>query len=494
MIIGNIHIKNKYLWITGVVIIVIILLLIINWIINSAFIDISVVNGKSGGYNYSFLNQSSNQSSEVKTNESNIKQLVDSGEYEVLAKQADTSFYAIVKANKFLSSTYLDANLKPENFRSFIGNNPGECMSYVNNVLVSFGCNELLANARVHIPATPSLPTYTITTRGQGPAGYNEGIFETKEGSFALSQIPQSSEFGQTQILYQLGNNFNNINGFRLTSLNPSTRYNSIPYKNGFIAYNQTFSELQYFPTSKDQSTNIAGVVPDSSNTPISLDVRDNTILTSYSKDNKTTLYLNTDNQVKTIGVDKHYSNINFCEKKYICMLNDKTLDIYLLDNNQVQYQYSVNNVESFVNLISGLYIANNYGVLKLDIQPRTGYLSYSYGEYKFNGIVPSTSNTSYVLNLTNQNNNKVALLINPNKENTNNIDKKILVLQKDPNIRSLSIYGNFITVVPNIPRSNQANGQFDPIKVKEINQKIQKLINESGINLDIYKFNSTIK
>lgn len=492
MTIGNINVKNKYVWITGVVIVVIILLLVINWIINSAFIDITVINSKTGEYKYSFLNQSGNKSNEVKTNKDNIKQLVGSGNYEVLTQQSDNSFFTIVKTNNFLSSIYIDATLKPQNYRTFVGNNPDQCMSYVNNVLVSYGCDSLLANARVHIPATATLPTYTSTTRGQGPAGYYEGIFDTKNGSFALSQIPQSSEFGQTHILNRLGDNFKAVDSINITKLNPSTRYFSKPFKNGFIAYDSRFSEIQYFPEVSDKSNNITGIIPDGSYSPISLDTQNESVLTSYAKKSQTIIYINTNNNIITINIDKPYSKIIYCGERYLCMKNNNKMDVYLLNNNKADFQYSVVNISDMLNLKSGFFFTNNDGVINFNLESRSGYLSYYFGDYKFNSIIATSSNLAYVLNVTNTKGNKVALLVDPAKENNNNIDKKILDLQNNQYIKALSIYGNYITIVPNIPQSSGKN--FDQTKVNEINQKIQQSINSSNIDQKQYTINFTIK
>jgi len=494
MTIGNISIKNKYIWIVVIVIVVIFAIAILNWIINSSFIEISITNGKSGDYKYNFLSHSSNKNTEVVTNNSLVKQLLPTDSYNVTVQQDYQSFFSVVKTDRFLGNTYIESKLTPENKREFVGNNPGQCMSYVTKVLVTYNCEGLLSNALVHIPATPTLPTYSTTTRGQGPAGYYEGIFETKDGSFALSHIPNSSELGQTHMLNKLGNNFTSVEAINITNLNPSTRYSASKYKDGFIAYNQSFTDIQYFPTPKDQSSNITGVSLDSSYTPISLDTNNNTVITSYNKSNTTYVYFNNSGTVNSTKVDKPYSRVSYCKDNYLCMTNNKMLDIYRINNNQLDYQYSISGVEETVSVDNDLIIANEFGLVKFNIENRSGYLAYSFGSYKYNSISKSTSGNQFVVNVTNPQGNKVALLINPNENNNDNIDKKIAELQKDPNIRTVSIYKNYITIVPNIPASTQPNSQFDQSKVKDINQQINNRINSLGINQKEYTINYTIR
>lgn len=496
MTIGNIQIKNKYIFITIIVVAIVITVALLSWLINSSFIEVKVTNGESGSYKYSFLNQTSNKNIEVVTNSSQIKQLVPTDSYNVTIQQKNSSFISVVKTDKLLANTYIETKLYPENKREFIGNNPSQCMSYVNSVLVTFGCNDLLANALVHVPATKSLPTYSTTTRGQGPAGYYEGIFETKGGSFALSHIPMSSENGQTHILNKLGNNFTSVESINITNLNPTTRYSTINYKGGFIAYDQSFKEIQYFPSFNNQSTNITGVSLDSSYTPISLDVNKDTILTTYSKDKQTYLYFNNSGNINSTNVDKKYTKVIYCGETYLCMTNDKILDIYKINNNQLDYQYSINNVIDMLNINNSLVFVNDVGVVKFDIVNRNGYFAYSFGIYKYNSIASTTSNNQFVLNVSNPQGNRVALLINPLESNSDNIDKKIAELQKDPNIKTVSIYKNFITIVPIIPTftNNLGMTEFDSSKTKEINQQISDSITRVGINQKDYIINYTIR
>lgn len=495
MTIGNIHIKNKYIWITTIAAVVITVILLLNWIINSSFIEVNITNGGSGSYKYSFLNQASNKNTEVITNNSQIKQLLPTNSYNFTVQQNYNSYFTVVKTDNFLANTYIENNLLPENKREFVGNNPSECMSYVNNVLVSFGCNDLLANALVHIPATSTIPTYTTTTRGMGPAGYYEGILTTNEGSFSLSHIPISSENGQTHLINMLGNNFTSTSTINITVLNPELRYKATNYKTGFIAYNQNFSEIQYFPSIKNQATNIAGVIPDSSYNPISLDVNNETIMTSYAKDNSSFIYFNRQGNINSIQVSKPYNNVLYCGDVYLCMVNNKILDIYQLTDNQLSYLYSVNNVDGLVNINKQLMIVNEFGVVKFNITSKDGYLVYSFGGYKYNSLVSTTNNQQFVLNLTNPKGNKVALLVNPSEVNNDNIDKKVAELQNNPNVKTVSIYKNYITIVPNIPADfNGPKNILDPTKVSQLNQQITNTIKEVGIDTNIYKVNFTVK
>lgn len=501
MTIGNIQIKNKYIWITIGVVGSIIVLLLINWLINSSFIEVNITNGESGSYKYNFLNQSSNKNTEIVSNNPQTKQLLPTNSYSVLIQQNYRSFFSVVKTGKFLANTYIEDKLVPENKREFIGNNPGQCMSYVNSVLVTFGCNDLLENALVHIPATPNLPTYSTTTRGKGPAGYYEGIFETKDGSFALSHIPNSEEYGQTHILNKLGANFQSIEAINISTLNPSIRYSAVKFKNGFIAFNDSFSDIQYFPDTKNQSSNITGVYPDPSYTPLNLDTNSETIMTSYSKNNKTYMFFNNNGIITSITVNKKYSTVSYCGEKYLCMINNKLLDIYKINKNQLDYMYSINGVKNIINIGNDIYFANNLGIVKFNIEKRSGYITYSFGEYRYNSMIKTADGSRVVISVTNPSNNRVALLINPLDNNNDNIDKKIISLIKSGDIKNLSIYKNYISIVPNITpnnaSSNITNNQvitLDQNKIDLINKNIKKMIVDSGIDQNMYKINFTIK
>ncbi len=498
MTIGNIQIKNKYLWMALIIVVVVILIGVINWIANTSIIEVEVKNPQDG---YEITNTFTNQiDKKVTTNNSkatSIQQLLPSSTYESLTEQNFQSFFTISETEGFLNNTFVEAILKNENKRDFVGNNPQDCMHYVNEVLVTLKCGDLLANASVHVAATPTLPTFVTTTRGQGPAGFDEGVFQTKDGSFSLSQTPNSSENGQTHILNKLGDNFKSTQVVIITNnnLNRSTKYKSNPYKTGFIAYNSNFTEVMYFPGFSNKAENIANSNPQNVNNPISLDVKNETILTSYKGNENSLVYLNTNGALEAFTVNKAYSQIMFCGEKYFCMINDGQLDIYELVNNRFIFQFSIVDVKAVHQTSTALLVINNYGVLNLNIPQKSGYLAYSFGEYKFNSSAKTTNNNSIIINLTNPSRDRVALLINPLAENSDNIDKKVINIENDKNIKTFSIYKNYITIVPDIPKdANTKNNTFDTSRVESINQQITKYLQDSGINLREYKINFTVR
>lgn len=498
MTIRNIHIENKIIWIVGCIIASIILIASLIWIFNTSIIEINTKNGSSSGeYKYNFLNQIDSKLQTTNSKSPNSEYWMQASTYEVLARQDYKSYLSIIYTNGFFSRSLIEATLKPENRREFVGNNPQQCMSYVREVLVTLECGGLLANAQVHMPATKNLPTFTTTTRGQGPAGYDEGIFQTKDGSFALSHIPNSSENGQTHLLNKLGDNFKSVDVINITNnnLNRSSRYKSVPYKGGFIAYNSNFTEVMYFPGFINQAENIANTNPQNANNPISLDVKNETILTSYQGNNNSLIYLKNNKNLEAYTVNTAYNQISFCGEKYFCMLKDSKLDIYELVNKKFNYLFSVLNVKALHQTNSALLLVNDFGIINLNIPQKNGYLAYSFGDYKYNSSIKTTDNSRLVVNITNPNSSKVALLINPLEENSDNIDKKVVGIENNKDIKTFSIYKNYITVVPNIPADfNTSNNTFDSAKVSQFNQEIISYIKSTGIDLSKYDLHFTIK
>ncbi len=493
MVVGSIEIKNKYIWIVAGILAGIILIFLLLWLINSSFIEVKITNGQNGEYSYSFLNQSSNKTVLNKTSSNPVKQLLPTSSYEVLAQQDYKSFFGVVKTQHLLANSYIEASLLPENYREFVGNNPQDCMNYINSQLISYSCDGVLANALVHMPATSNTPTYVTTTKGQGPAGYDEGFLTTSEGTFVLSQLPVFSENGAKQVLYRVGKNFVSSEVIFMPQLDDSIRYKSLPYKTGFIVFTPNFDQILYYPSIKSQGANITVTKVNSADTnPISLDIKDDSILTSYtnkvsnsSKTQQTKVFINTNSEVQTYTLNKSYSKVSFCGQSMLCMLNNSVVDVYNINSDQITYNYSLNNVVAMQNTNSGFLIVNSVGVVNIDVNNKVGFISYTLGGYKFNNIVPAQ--IGYIVSLTNTKGNKVALYIDQTKTNNTNIDKKVLELLTLSEISNISIYGNYLTIVPNLPTTENARGQtvVDTSKLKDVNNSIDNAINK----LDIKKY-----
>lgn len=505
MKIGNIQISNKIVkWII-LGIIIILMGFLAYWIITRAYIQVNISGQTSDQFKYSFLNQSNDSLSIIDSNSNKYSQLVSSGNYEVNAFQtslgSEKSSFNYLKTGNLFSTSQVDAGLVSENARVFIGNNPSGCNNYLFNQLISYICGGLLANAQVYIDATPTQPAYSLTTKGAGPAGYDEGIFNTPEGNFVLSRSPAESEYGSRQILTKLGTGFKSLGGIEMPDLDPTQTYFSKAWQEGFLVSTLNFSTIYYFPSSKSRASKVYGTSPGSQElNPVSLDIYNDQILTSYSiitEDNSrnfTEVYIISNSSTQKFKLNKSYSKVNFCaSSKYICALSGDKLDIYKVNGTELLYKHSINKVISILNNHNSFLVVNNIGVLNLEIEQQKGYYSYTLSEYQFQKIEPSSN--GYILTLTNNNNRSFALLVDQTLENKGSIDKVVLKLQSDSNISNVAAYKNIVFLTPNIDRQldkDQNIFVYNQAKLKDINTNINNLLKSLNIPSDYTVVNTT--
>jgi hypothetical protein len=139
---NEVYMLKKRLVLVGLVLIV---LFAFFWFYSHALLEISI-DGSAAGFSYSVSPQGAAKQRESKGNSGHATRIVGKGSYELLVHQNQNSSFRLFKTGGFLSKTVVKVKLSPENARQFVGDNPGPCMSYSGQVLVSSGCGDLYKN------------------------------------------------------------------------------------------------------------------------------------------------------------------------------------------------------------------------------------------------------------------------------------------------------------------------------------------------------------
>ncbi len=485
-------------WIILGLISIVLVIIIIFSALTSQVVMTSENNPAKTTFSYSLLDQSNNKSNTSTNTESSSKKFVSSGNYEALIQQKDNSYFSVVHTPGFFQTTTVSGVLQKERERTFVGNNPSDCMALVNTTLLSVGCGQK-AEVTIHVPAKGNIPTYTLANK-RTPFGYNEGFVKTSQGTLALFKTPFNSENGPQQTIYEINNGLNFEKGVILTDLDPEQTYSITPYLQGFVVYNTNFTKILYYFSTQSKPQDLSfntdlGKYP----SPVSFDVKKDTILTAYTnntgsdedssaKDIKTKVNIREATKSKSYLLDGAFSEVHLCGTQKICLINNKEMVVYDISIKTPDILYTISNVQTIKNTSDNLLVVTDFGVLNFNADKRSGYFEYSFGSYQFNGVVVDGNN--YILRLTNNQNDKVALYINQDQENTNSIDKKITELVKDKNIKSISVYGKTIYIIPDTPIIfNTSLNSFtnDPVKQKTINEEIRKIIQDININTSEY-------
>lgn len=459
------------------------------WAFNTSFITINV-NGSATPYTYLFYNQSTRKTATVKSDSPNIKKRLSSGNYEILIKHGNTSYFTVAKTGRFFSSLSVEAKLTSENLREFVGDNPGQCMKYIGGRLISYDCNAAYSDLRIHIPASKDVPTYVLTNSKTDIQGYVNGIVSTSNGEYVLVFSTGSLEAKPGYYLYKIRADLSWSEKTSLPQLDSSKSYSIKPFNQGFLIYDSGFNNFYYYASAKSKPVTIdIGAPRGKDYKPASVDISTDSILAAYSGKSSTEILV-WNNTTTSYTVSDMANKVVFCGNQMICAVsNQGIMSVYKVIGSKLRGQYRVYDVKDVFNSGNGFLVARDDDVLSLDTANRSGYESYSLNEYKFNNI--DFENGYYVLSLTNNKGRKVAIRVGQTLSDSDSIDKKILGIQKLSEVQAVSIYKNDIFITPELgPAHFDASvGYYRPDSAVErsattiINNEVVKL----GINRNIY-------
>jgi hypothetical protein len=475
---------------TGVIIIFIFV-----WFYRTSYVEVTVTNGTTGFITYSFTDERSGKSTEVKTQSHKLKRQVSKGGYEVEVRQGSTSFLSTVRTKGFLGKVAVTAKVAPENNRTFIGDNPSSCMIFTGSKLASYTCGDLFKNTKIHVPATASSPTFATEPADASIPGTVERIVNTPTGIFALVR---SSAYS----LYKLDDNLNVLQVTPLPNLSDDKKYSMMPYKQGFIIYDLSLDRILIYSAADSTPQQITLKKPGGSELePTFLDFIDNNSLALYTSESdfSTTatprkqlseIIVNQVGQSSDYKFNRHYTMGRLCGVQEICLLGEKNMDVYKIGGRKPDLQFTIDNVSSIERAGNHLLVVNKTGILEFSPSSQSGHYEYTFGSYSFNGLETNLGG-SYLINLANSRSQSVALLVDPGAPNQDSIDKKISQLLTHSEVKNLSVYKNYIFISPNFGTLSYqpALGGYgpSPSSLSAVNSKIETDISASGIDTRRY-------
>lgn len=475
------------------------------WLYNSSFISVSITNATNSQLTYTFTSQQSNKQTRVESSQNSIKKRLPRGDYSVEVTQGGTSFVAITTSPGLMRTESVDGTVQAERSRTFIGNNPSPCMFY-NGTLYSFTCGAGLSSVNRHVPGTATSPTYVqqpfknnyqdadsmVTTGGgnmytlikthAGSGASDEYVFATLDASGKVTEVSQ------------------------LPDLDAGVKYRLTPYKEGFVVFSQNFETILYYTSPQAKPEKITIDKPkDTVLRGSSLFSLGDTLVLMYSsisaedisdagsgdatKDVKDEIVVFRNGTTTRFTPDTHATSGALCGTNKLCTIEGANLVVYDISNNKLKQLYHIPNVQGVRNIGSNLFVIQNDQVLLLNADDAKGYIAYNMGSYKYCGLGQSEDNL--LLCVSNEKNQKVALLINPNEPMAEPIDKQVASLLKQADIKDVSAYKNFIYIVPNYGRTvfvpSLGSFGYDPAVVNVVNQKINNTIKALQINTNAY-------
>lgn len=421
--------------------------------------------------------------------------------YEILAANQEGSFLGLVKTNGFLNRSDVEIELVQENDGTFIATNPSNC-GYYTTVFVSYDCFSSTETLNSHKKATSENPSYTISNNRNRDIGTISNIVSIKDKKYTLVQNNNTLQIGRNS-LYEVvtdenGDYLNFIKN--MSSLNSSVIYKVVSYKDGFIAYNDTLSDIYYYSGIDREAQYMESGISRSfeAYTNGYVSVNEDTIL--YSKNNLGDIKsLESSTVLSRKTIDGSFNTSESipaitepveCAKSRICGLSKNTLYVYDFNENNLKKLYEINDVSDFVTRKNNtVTVLKNNSLYELNINSKTGHRIYSYSGFEGYSLLKDKDTLILYLRSSGLSS---AIKIDFGKTRKTSIYPLLEKLSESSLVSSYSVYDNTIYVLPSLGDVVylEKEGYFGyPQKtIDEAKAKIDVLVLDSGISTQDYK------
>lgn len=493
----------------------VLLLLVVYWLSSHSRIQITLPSTPaSGDTTYTLREVSSGKVKQVKSGATSVSMIISRGNYEVSINNTSGNYVTYTpETPRFLGSQKVNAKLKKELERKFIGDAPKACYGYTGKVLVSGDCGSPLNEYLVHKPATADITTYA----GAGPNkifAQNPTLLAIDTRLYAVAKVIKpgadvdstSGDIYSYELL-RFNSAFKIDAQNTINALSGTTNYTFKQSQGtGIVAYDSNLAKIYNFNTEGKLIDQASPDKPEGKNLkPVAVSFKDSkTYAVLYSspiaepgKQPSSELAVTMGGSARHIMLEgKSYSDAKLCGSDKVCLLGGEVgMDVYGINGSSAKYAYSVPDASAIEASASQkeLVVAAKDGIISLDVDNREGNYIFMFGDYKFNGI--QVTGNCYVLQLTNNKSRGVALLLDLGKEVSAPIDKKIAELQKLSQVSFASVYGNYIYVSANLGslqyNSSQNGFGYNPETKKAAADSINKEIDRIGIDRKKYVITS---
>lgn len=473
---------------------------------NRSYLEIRVQNPEEGQIEYYITNQSTGGTVSTKSDSASIKKMVARGSYEIVVKQKNSNSLSLASTKPLLANTIVDTTLSQEKAREFVGNNPGPCMFY-SGILYSSPCESILANLRAHTPADTTTPTTTVAPpEDVGEIPLNSFI-EYQNNPLVLLGTTHAEQEEISERLFKL-NPDASISGYTSWTSRTPENTKAINYQNGILTYKAgTLTDITYraSPSGEAKLLDIPRVQADNLSAQ-QLSVSGDKISVSYTnstrpydsddrqkiKNPQTLIQIYDGSDTRTYDFDGIYYTSGVCATNYICLLQDRKLQIYDIRPSKPKKIATITNVYKVIE--SGmapeqLRVVRYDGLYLFDVSKLSGYAPMMFGAYQPCGV-ENASNDQTLLCVINEKEEKAALVVK--KDGTSDsIESKVSELLKLPYVLDVSVYKSFIYIVPNLGepeyRDELKGFGYDPALKKSADQKIKGALQKLGIDSSKY-------
>lgn len=461
------------------------------------------------------LTSQSNLSTKMKTSPTgSVRLFVKRGTYEVLVRDKDSSYFTITKANGFFTTRDVKATFTKERERAYIGNNPLYCMSDIGGTLLSYNCEGSFDSVTIHTKASKSVPTTAITD-AKAPFGDLGGMVRFNGIDYLLinnsdgSLISDDGPANRSYTIYSVSARNNSIEYTPiqiLSDIDNSGVYHLYVFDGKLLLMPEKGTGKSYqleTPTAAPTSIKLADAGKNESVYNKTASSEAIVWLTTTSEGSKkrdfsrVLLHTKDGNDINQ-SFKKLYDTGFMCGQS-VCMVAGQTIDIYTLNTKKLRYSYSVATAWQALPADKGIVFSpeKNGELVFLNTASREGYSMYQLGNYSLVNMVADGSG-GFLVTFKNSYYDRFTLHITDSPDTTQQIDKKIDSLRKLDGVKSISVEGSYIYIVPKLGElvydESTKNFDYDTRKRGEVNSAIDAKISELQIDTGRYYIINTSK
>lgn len=453
-----------------------------------------------------------NGSSKIYTgNNGSFRRIVGNGTYTVIVSGNDQdNYFKVVEAKRFLRTAHVEPTLKGQSRRSFVGQNPGPCMTYLGGRLLSGACEDSAYDINEHVPATADLATYTQRLATNDLYGYYKGLVTTTSGQNVMLQFDIEGVAG-----YKLQAVASDLRAasdrYTVPVRNTDDEYNIKAFKDGFVVYDTGYTDFLYYTNAQATPTKLSLKQSEKEDFNAYKTVVNNDAITvTYNKlsadvdesehndsapsgGSEVLVYKSADNQTM-YSFKQTFTSATACGTDHLCAIDASGLSVYNISTGTASHDFSLPKVTDIYQTAVATLAFTGNRLYNVNVNDGSGSVDYVFDKYQFCGFQAAGSN--YILCVFNDKSEKSALYFDMSKTDTDNIDQKILTIRNTPGVSAVTPYGTYIYVVPDygdpVYDSTQRLYLPDPAKVKSADAAVTSAISKSGIDRSVYTIINT--
>lgn len=435
------------------------------WAYGQSYMEVSVSSpDQNAEYSYVISSQSDSKYVVNVKNGPVTKQRVPSGNYQISVSSGDKFGIAVVKTGHFFGTTTKSLSISPELARTFVGKNPLYCMDYAQQTLLSYNCGDSINKVQVHEPGTNQNPSF-VGKLNTPFSGYVTGSFVLGNETYQILRSPpnlgDSDVPGQSLVKINSGLGTDFVRA--LDGLSSSDSYSASKYGDGFIIYNRSFSQVNYYSSINAPPQQIDVSQDNDSLTPVALSANNGHIIAEYSNDigdsptnkskgskTKTILVISDGNSKQEYTLSNIFSTIAACGDNLLCGVGEPdNLYVYKIKGSKLVLQYQLNNAQLVADVGGKTIVVRDTDVLNLDANTGTATVDYRFVNYSYCGF--ATAPAGYLLCIRDSSNTTSNAILIGNDASSYNIDQVVSGLADKNDIKLVDAYKQYVYITPNL-------------------------------------------